>query len=491
MRGKSPTSVVASPVLVGAVTVLIVVVGVMLAYNANNGLPFVPTIELKAMVPNGAKLVQGNEVREGGFRVGIVSEIESVRLADGTAGAELTLKLDQKAGPIPADSSVRVRPRSALGLKYVELQRGSAADTLPDGATIVSAGGDALAPELQEFFDIFDERTRENVQRNLEGYGDGLAFRGLALNRALAELPRLTGSLPPVMRVLSSREARLERLFAELEDAARVSAPLAETIADGFAAAADTFGALAQDPAALDATIAESPATLAVATRSLRAQRPFLRSLASVSTDLRTAAAELRRSATPLASTLRSGIRPLRGTPALNRRLGATFDALRALAASPNADRGAGKLDESARALNPLLRYLGPFVTVCNNWNYTWTFLADHITDKDSTGQIQRVQAKSPDDEQQNLDAMGQGNPIPGLHIQQYNAAIDDQGNADCETGQRGFPRHLARGLPSSQPIVLDPDTPGSQGPTFRGRPRVLEGQTYSRLPEGAPPVPP
>ena len=31
---------IASPVLVGAVTVLIVIVGVYLAYNANKGLPF-------------------------------------------------------------------------------------------------------------------------------------------------------------------------------------------------------------------------------------------------------------------------------------------------------------------------------------------------------------------------------------------------------------------------------------------------------------------
>ena len=157
MRARR-ASVLASPLLVGAATILAAIVGVMLAYNANNGLPFVPTVELKTVVPSGAKLVQGNEVREGGYRIGIVSEIESLRLADGSAGAELTLKLDQKAAPIPADSSVRVRPRSALGLKYVELERGSAADTLEDGATIVSASADALAPELQEFFDVFDQR---------------------------------------------------------------------------------------------------------------------------------------------------------------------------------------------------------------------------------------------------------------------------------------------------------------------------------------------
>ena len=43
----------ANPVLIGAVTVLVAIVAVFLAYNANNGLPFVPTRELKVDIPNG------------------------------------------------------------------------------------------------------------------------------------------------------------------------------------------------------------------------------------------------------------------------------------------------------------------------------------------------------------------------------------------------------------------------------------------------------
>ena len=47
-RGRGTASIVASPVLVGAVTTLIVIVSVFLAYNANKGLPFVPTYDLQA-----------------------------------------------------------------------------------------------------------------------------------------------------------------------------------------------------------------------------------------------------------------------------------------------------------------------------------------------------------------------------------------------------------------------------------------------------------
>ena len=68
-RRNTNASIVANPVLVGAVTTLVVLVAVFLAYNANNGLPFVPTRQYKVQLENGANLVRGNEVRAGGFRV--------------------------------------------------------------------------------------------------------------------------------------------------------------------------------------------------------------------------------------------------------------------------------------------------------------------------------------------------------------------------------------------------------------------------------------
>jgi ABC-type transporter Mla subunit MlaD len=71
-RRRGQASIGASPVLIGAATVLVALVAVFIAYNANAGLPFVPTYDLKAELPSGGKLVKGNEVRVGGFRVGVV-----------------------------------------------------------------------------------------------------------------------------------------------------------------------------------------------------------------------------------------------------------------------------------------------------------------------------------------------------------------------------------------------------------------------------------
>ncbi len=124
MRGKSG-GVAANPVLIGAATILVVVVAMFLSYNANQGLPFVPTYELELESPSAANLVRGNEVRIGGARVGSVDAISAARREDGSTFALLTLKLERRVAPLPKDSTFLIRTRSVLGQKYVEVTRGT------------------------------------------------------------------------------------------------------------------------------------------------------------------------------------------------------------------------------------------------------------------------------------------------------------------------------------------------------------------------------
>ena len=70
--------------LIGAATVLVILVAVFLSYNANKGLPFVPTYQVDAEVPSAAQLVVGNDVKIGGTRVGAVTAIKPKTLDDGT-----------------------------------------------------------------------------------------------------------------------------------------------------------------------------------------------------------------------------------------------------------------------------------------------------------------------------------------------------------------------------------------------------------------------
>src|SRR5436309_7328848 len=96
-RTGSSFSLLGEPVLVGAITILVAAVGVMLSYNANRGLPFVPTYSVNVRVPDAAELVPGNDVRIGGRRVGTIISVRAEQRAGGHVDALLALKLDQTA----------------------------------------------------------------------------------------------------------------------------------------------------------------------------------------------------------------------------------------------------------------------------------------------------------------------------------------------------------------------------------------------------------
>jgi virulence factor Mce-like protein len=498
MRRRPSASIVANPVLVGAVTILVVLVAVFLAYNANNGLPFVPTRQLKVDLTSASNLVRGNDVREGGFRVGVVDEINPIRLPGGAVGAQLVLKLDKGHGKVPVDSTVTIRPRSALGLKYIELTRGHARDVFADGGT-VPATQTHEEVQLDDLFSTFDAKTRRANQLVLQGFGDTLAGRGTDLNLTLEQLPALLGHLAPVAHNLADKQTQLPRFFSSLNRTAAALAPVAGVQAKSLADAATTFAALSQNKTALQDTIAKSPSTLDVSTDSLRAQRPFLDHTAALSIDLNTAARELRGALPDINPALETGTPVLRRSVSLNHRLQGTMKALQGLASAPTTNEALRGLTDTVGTLNPIVRFIGPYQTVCNYWNYWWTNVSEHFAEADAFGYAQRAMLNSNAVQDNGLGSSGAVNFANGqnylaptslrgsieyLHGQAYGAAIDSQGNADCEVGQRGYPQgRLSASAPAGYYIVTDAHTPGNQGPTVAGRPRVPAGETFQREP--------
>ncbi len=492
-------SAFANPVMVGAVTVLAVLVAVFLAYNANQGLPFVPTKELKAQFADGSNLVIGNDVREGGFRVGLVSDMRPFVLPGGQVGAELTLKLDKANGDVPVDSTASIRPRSVLGLKFVEIAKGSSRRMFADGG-VLRLARTSVPVQFDDIFKTFDARTRNAIQNDLVGFGDALAGRGSALNDTISGLPGLLGHLEPVARYLSDPSTGLTRFFSSLNAFMGTLAPLAGVNARLFTDMATTFEAISRDRRALEATIARSPSTLSVSTDSLRSQQPFLVDLRVLGQNLGPAAGSLSQALPTINPAIEAGTRTLVRTPVLNRGLQGVMKALKSLALSPGTNIALNGLADTTGTLNPMVRYLGPYVTVCNDWNYWWTYLSEHISEQTSFGFAQRALLNQVNPLQPgNVGTQGATTPINGggadlplggnefLHSQNYGAAIDTHGNADCETGQRGYPKKLNYFDPQGRNLATDAHTPGLQGPTFAGRAHVPAGETFSRNPQTGP----
>ena len=335
MRSRG-SSIAGNPVLIGAATVLVVIVAMFLSYNANAGLPFVPTYQLKVEAPSAAALVKGNEVRIGGARVGAVDTITTRRREDGSSVAVIGMKLERAVDPLPKDSTIIIRPKSALGLKYVEITRGTSDDGYADGDTIPVSASKPTEVEFDEFVNMFDDDTRAAAQENLRGFGDALAGRGTSINTALGVLPALLRDIQPVARNLSNPDTGLKTFFNELGDAASIVAPAAETQADLFVNLDATFTALnAVARPYIQDSITEGRPALDAAIRSFPIQRPFLRNTELLFADLRPGVRALRTAAPDLASALTVGTRTLTRSPAFNRRLASLLEELQRVRQRP------------------------------------------------------------------------------------------------------------------------------------------------------------
>jgi ABC-type transporter Mla subunit MlaD len=497
---KTQQPAFANPVLIGAVTVLVAIVAVFLAYNANTGLPFVPTRVLKVDFPDGAALVAGNDVDQGSYRIGLVSEMHPVVLPDGAVGAQATLQLNESAGRVPVDSTATILPRSLLGLKYVDLEYGRSRRLFADGGTM-PVGRTRVPVQFDDINKLFDARTRPAVQANLAGYGDALTARGSALNDTIASLPALFGHLRPVAAYLSDPHTELTRFLGALSGFFQTISPVAAVNSRLFTDQATTFAAISKSPVDLQDTIRFTPPTLDVSTASLKVQQPLLVDLKTFSDYMAPATAELRAALPNVNPALAAGVRVLPRTPPMNQELQGVLGALKNLAQDPQTNVAVNGLAATGNTLNPTIRYLGPYVTVCNAWNYMWVELADLVSEQTSFGMAQRALIQFANQQTNSVGSLpadqpanGQGVP-PGqtpeyLHNGNYTGAIDNTGKADCEAAQRGYAKRLNYFDSQHRDLGTDSHTPGLQGPTWTGLSRVPPGQTFTRNPTTGPQLP-
>jgi ABC-type transporter Mla subunit MlaD len=369
--------VASSPVIVGAVTVLVVIVAVFLAYNANNGLPFVSTYNLKARVPNANALVKGNEVRIGGSRVGVVKEVKPVQIGNGAIAAELDLSLDKGAEPIPANSTMIIRPKSPLGLKYLQIVPGDSRKGLAAGETIPLSAARPEPVDIDQFFDMFDEKTRTAIQRNNAGFGNAFAGRGPQINAAFGALRSFAEHGQPVLRSLVEPSTNFGGFWEALEDLSATVAPVAEQQASMFVALDRTFAAFARvSRPFIQETIEKGAPTLESVTADLPALRPFFRDSGRFFTALKPGARALGETSPTINAALRAGIPALNRSPVLNAQLTPTAEALLDFQGEDGVFNGLELLTDTNEVLAPTIKFIAPAQTTCNYLALTFQQLA-------------------------------------------------------------------------------------------------------------------
>jgi virulence factor Mce-like protein len=366
MKRRRSTSLAGNPLLIGAVTTLIVVVAVFLAYNANNGLPFVPTYNIKVALPEASGLIPSNQVRIAGTRVGLVSSLKPHQdPATGRITAIATLKLEKGIEPLPADTKAIVLSVSAIGLKYLELEKGGSRQPLKAGQTLPVA--QTREPvNIDELFNMFDAKTRTAIKVNTNNFGNGLAGRGLGLNNTIAELRPLVTNAVPVLHNLALPQTGLHELWIALDRVASQNAPVAQANAEFFSDQDTFFKAFASVAPSLEKATEGGPASLEQAIHSLPFEAPFIEKAAQFMHLLRPSARALRTVAPPLGHAFTEGAVNLKAATELNTQLAASSQALAAFAQNPVASLGLEDLTQTLQVGNPLFAGIAPAQAVCN-----------------------------------------------------------------------------------------------------------------------------
>jgi virulence factor Mce-like protein len=432
-RRTDQFSIVASPLLVGAITVLVVVVAVFLSYNANQGLPFVPTYKVSVTVPDAAGLVRGNEVRMGGVRVGIVRTIRPVKGPNGHPVGRLALQLDKTIEPIRSDTSLIVRPRSPLGLKYLELTPGTHGKPVPFGGTLPLAN--AKTPvELTDVLNSLNAPTRSNLRGVLVSLGDGFAGRGGDFNAVIAAAPELTKRARSVMSSLAARSTNLTGLLAAADRTLAEIEPVTPQLTRMLANGATTADALDRARPELGQVVDTLPATEASGTRALRVARPVLQDASGLLRDINRGSPYIVPAASRLHAALRRGIPALRNTTGLAGRLEDTLRAVQKLSRDPSTKPALERLRAALLATAPTLDFIAPLQTRCNYISLWLRNVNSTISEGDNTGTWFRTLVVGATGE-----FLAADKPASTLHVNPYpHTAAPGQGG-ECEAGNEPY----------------------------------------------------
>jgi ABC-type transporter Mla subunit MlaD len=444
-RRREPT-IAGNPVLIGALTVLVTFVAVTLAYNATNGLPFVPTYSLHVQAADASELTHGADVNMGGARVGVVSSVTPTRTPAGRPIALLNLQLQNSIKPLPVDSTFTVRLKGAIGLKYLQIGLGHAHRGFSQNA-VVPMRQESTEVDFDQVLSMFNPPTRIGVQRSTIGFGQALAGRGVDLNNAFHAFVPLLGDLGPVARNLSSSHTDLAGFFRGLESYAGALVPVARTQGQLFVNLDTTFRALASVAVpSLQQTISDTPPMFQATISGTPVIRPFLTDTATLFRELRPGVATLPQSAPVLAAAFAAGTRNLPGTAALDRRTVTVSRTVAAYGENPSVQQGLDRLTLTLSKLGPPLAFLTPAQATCNYVTLflrnTGSVLSEHVSQGGLLRFVQVLITDVPGNESEPSSKIytgPTGNASGPVHVNPYPNTDAPGQPAQCAAGNEPF----------------------------------------------------
>jgi phospholipid/cholesterol/gamma-HCH transport system substrate-binding protein len=256
-----------------AVVVLLAVTAVaILLFRGDGG------YRVTAEFVNAGQLVKGNEVKAGGVTVGSVKDIDVSQ--DGAA--EVTLAItDSDYEPLRQGTRVLIKQGSLSGIanRYVDLQLGPASGDEIDDGSVIGSDQTATAVELDQIFDLFDQRTRTGLQDFFKGSAAMLQNRGEELRRGVHYLNPALSTGSRLFQELTRDDALLERFLVDSGSLVNALAERRQDLTGVVGNLNATFGALGRQQDALAESVERLPPFLDQARLFVRDGEPTIRDL--------------------------------------------------------------------------------------------------------------------------------------------------------------------------------------------------------------------
>jgi virulence factor Mce-like protein len=454
---RDSVSLFDNPVLIGAIVVLLLVVGVYVSYNANRGLPFVPTYRVHVNVPNAAKLNPGDAVKVAGARIGQVLQEQAIPPSGSSpAFTQLTLALGVREH-LPIDSTFEILPLSILGAKYLNVTLGQSKVNMPAGGTFTLAHYPVQPVELDQAFSAFNPTAQKGIQATLQGVGDGFAGRGADLNYIFTALYQLLPAGINVSRVFLSPKTDLTGFINGLWRFTTALAPVSPAFGRFWVDAATVFTAWAQADQAFGETLDLAPQVEATGTSALTAITPVLREAAEFSQEIAPGTKLVASASQNVANTFAAGVPVFKATPSVVPALEGLNSALASIfpPSTNELTYALNGLQATFASLGTTLTAINPSQTTCNVMGILLRNVGSVVSFGSSSGSTVDsnvlVNDSPPSPPNQAGLPAPTSSPSPGLHINPYPL----ESSTVCQAGRETFtPGQTVIGNPPGQSNV-------------------------------------
>ncbi|MEA2646111.1 MAG: phospholipid/cholesterol/gamma-HCH transport system substrate-binding protein [Chloroflexota bacterium] len=173
--------------------------------------PLPPQFLVSFDVRDADGLVEGSEVRIAGVQVGKVNTVTTT-----DRGARVQMGIDPAYNKIYTDATVLIRPKSLLGEKYVDMNRGQSNVLVPEGGSLPESQAFTQV-EVDQVLNNSDEATRKALSVNIISLGEATKDRGADVNATIPELRKIAEHLTPVSARFKDRTAQIDHILVDTD----------------------------------------------------------------------------------------------------------------------------------------------------------------------------------------------------------------------------------------------------------------------------------